>query len=186
MQKSSKSWVKIKDSLERSLARHLEGVKNAFESEFEEKWARNCHFYQRVWKVWKCETHSAFCFEIIFRLTRFLKILQNNTQKCSFSRFSEELTLIFTSFCCGFSADPIFICAKLFCFFERNIWTSHSRNLWKFDWKLKLTRKIGKCIFFYFLTGNFNCNDSEWNNVNNVATNAQNWELEQKVWSCRD
>ena len=36
MQKSSKSWVNIKDSLERSLARHLEGVKNAFESEFEE------------------------------------------------------------------------------------------------------------------------------------------------------
>ena len=37
MQKSSKSWVNIKaDSLERSLARHLEGVKNAFESEVEE------------------------------------------------------------------------------------------------------------------------------------------------------
>ena len=125
-----------------------------------------------------------FALKSFFGLPGFWRFILQNTQKCSFFRFS-ELTLIFTSFCCGFS-DPIFICAKLFCFFERNIWTSHSRNLWKFAWKLKLTRKIGKCIFFYFLTGNFNCNDSEWNNVNNVATNAQNWELEQKVWSCRD
>ena len=122
--------------------------------EFEEEWAKTCHFYQRARL-----TLTLLCFAIIF-LTRFLKILQNIHKSAHFcdipSGFHEFLLF-----------SRIFICAKLFCFFERNIWHSHSRNLCEFDWKIEIESENDS--FSLFLTGHFNFNDSEWNHVNNMT-----------------
>ena len=76
MQKSSKSWVNIKDSLERSLARHLEGVKNAFESEVEEN-GEKLSLLSKSLKTRRARL-TLLCIEIIF-LTRFCTLFLRET-----------------------------------------------------------------------------------------------------------
>ena len=168
MQKSSKSWVKIKDSLERSLARHLEAEWKLLLSRNLKKKKKKSRkivtFNQRVWKRGGRDRLTLLCnyFSYPF-LKRRLGFCRRNGNAHNFFHFSGKFVCF-----CG-------LCPKLFwsATFERVTHGTFENSVENWNW-------IRKCMFFYFLTVNFNFNDSEWNNVNNMARNAQNSELSSK------
>ena len=138
MQKSSKSWVKIKDSLERSLARHLEAEwKMLLSLNLKKKSRKIVTFNQRVWKRGGREWLALLCnyFPYPFLKRRF-GFCRRNSNAHNFFHSSGK----FVCFC-----D---LCTKLFwsARFDRVTHATFENSIE--DWKLKLNPKMHLFLFF--------------------------------------